>query len=108
MQDHFIFFSKGTAPGRHCQEADCRYKLQNENHYHCKFCVFARRGFVSQKMETHLWSKHKSELAKLGIVKNKLQQLQIVKTEQSTIPTQEICVKEETVPDPAPEKKSPI
>ena len=83
MQDHFIFFSTGTAPGRHCQEADCCCKLQNESHYHCNFCAFVCRGFVSQKMETHLCMKHKSELAKLGIVKNKLQQPQIVKTEQS-------------------------
>eukprot|EP00112_Aurelia_sp_Birch-Aquarium-sp1_P023282 Seg6877.1 transcript_id=Seg6877.1/GoldUCD/mRNA.D3Y31 product="hypothetical protein" protein_id=Seg6877.1/GoldUCD/D3Y31 len=73
--------------------------------------TFARRGFVSEKMETHLWSKHKSELAELGIVKNK--QPEVTTTEQSAVPTQEFsnCINVETVPDPAPEKNpqfSPI
>ena len=59
MQDYYVFYTKKTRPGKHCENSECKYE---QGHYHCKVCPVAFKGLMTDKMVKHVRSKHPHQI----------------------------------------------
>ena len=59
MQDYYVFYTKKTRPGKHCENSECKYE---QGHYHCKMCPVAFKGLMTDKMVKHVRSKHPHQI----------------------------------------------